>query len=227
MDQIKAHFEQEAREFDRIIRKLIPYYPQMLEALVSSIPFAGNEKIKVIDLGCGTGTLSKMIKDSYPFSTVHCVDIAENMIDAARNKLSEYSNVTYENADLTKYSFTDSYDAVLSSLTLHHLNSDKTKKEFYTQVFHALNADGVFYNADVVLGSGESIQDNYIFHWKAFMQKGVSREEIENTWIKKYREEDRPAILTDQLNWLKTIGFKNIDVIWKYYNFAVYGGSRK
>lgn len=39
-------------------------------------------------------------------------------------------------------------------------------------------------------------------------------------------EEDRPAKLIEQLNWLAEIGFTDVDVIWKYYNFAVYGGLK-
>ena len=49
MEKIKEHFEQEAHEFDEIIKRLIPYYHQMLDALISSIPFEKNDKIKVID----------------------------------------------------------------------------------------------------------------------------------------------------------------------------------
>ena len=58
------------------------------------------------------------------------------------------------------------------------------------------------------------------------MKKYVSEEEIENKWMPQYQEEDRPAKLIDQLNWLVELGFSDVDVIWKYYNFAVYGGRK-
>jgi tRNA (cmo5U34)-methyltransferase len=58
------------------------------------------------------------------------------------------------------------------------------------------------------------------------MNKIVSKDEILNYWIPKYKEEDRPAKLMDQLKWLEDIGFKSVDVIWKYYNFSVYGGIK-
>jgi len=45
-------------------------------------------------------------------------------------------------------------------------------------------------------------------------------------WMPRYEAEDRPAPLVDQLTWLTTIGFRDVDVVWKYYNFAVYGGRR-
>ena len=42
----------------------------------------------------------------------------------------------------------------------------------------------------------------------------------------KYKEEDFPARLLDQIQWLKEIGFKNIEIFWKYYNFSVFGGIK-
>jgi tRNA (cmo5U34)-methyltransferase len=30
----------------------------------------------------------------------------------------------------------------------------------------------------------------------------------------------------NQLDWLREIGFKEVDVVWKYYQGAVYGGLK-
>ena len=59
------------------------------------------------------------------------------------------------------------------------------------------------------------------------MSRTISAEEIDSKWLAKYEKEDRPAVLLDQLTWLKEIGFADIDVIWKYHNFAVYGGVKR
>jgi tRNA (cmo5U34)-methyltransferase len=50
MDNIKQHFQEEARDFDRIILTLIPDYPRMVEALVAALPFQSAAFVKVIDL---------------------------------------------------------------------------------------------------------------------------------------------------------------------------------
>ena len=44
--------------------------------------------------------------------------------------------------------------------------------------------------------------------------------------IIQYFKEDSPAKLRDQIKWLEAIGFRNVDVIMKYYNFAIYGGIK-
>lgn len=51
-------------------------------------------------------------------------------------------------------------------------------------------------------------------------------DDINNNWLVKYRNEDKPARLLDQIKWLEEIGFSDVDILWKYYNFAVYGGLK-
>lgn len=225
-NKVKRHFEEEAKEFDRIIWKLIPYYPQMVQSLIAAIPFKSSEPIKVIDLGCGTGTISKAIKEIYPNASLTCIDFANNMIRMAEAKLAAYSDVCFQVADFCNYKFDRIYDVVVSSLALHHLETDADKKEFYKKIYENLSIRGIFYNADIVLGTSDHLQIIYMKQWKEFMSREVSRDEIENKWITKYYEEDRPAALINQLEWLHNIGFSNIDVLWKYYNFAVFGGQK-
>ena len=227
MDGVKKHFEEEAKEFDAIILKLIPYYPEMLDALVSAIPFDKSSVIKVIDLGCGTGTVSKLVKSIFPDAVITCLDVAENMIEMAKNKLSEWVDIRYQLGDFNHFNFDYKYDVAISSLSLHHLLTDEDKKNFYRRIYEALNPGGIFYNADNVIASNDYLQEVYMEKWKEFMRKSISEEEIDNNWIPRYYVEDRPDKLLDQLIWLKEIGFADVDVIWKYYNFAVYGGRKE
>ena len=226
MNKIKNHFEKEAKEFDNIIVKLIPFYNEMLEALTNALPHAKTQKIRVADIGSGTGTVGKIILKKYPNSTLTCVDIAANMIETAKIKLAQYKNVEYIVEDFYNYNFEKKYDVVVTSLALHHLKNDNDKKKFFKKIFDALNKNGVFYNADIVLGSSEPLQNLYMNKWKEFMQRKVPPDEIENIWCPKYEDEDRPAKTIDQIKWLEEIGFQKTDIIWKYYNFAVYGGMK-
>ncbi len=86
--------------------------------------------------------------------------------------------------------------------------------------------NGVFYNADILLASTDYLQTVNLKKWKDFMLQSVSKYEIENKWIPTYEKEDKPAKLINQLRWLQEIGFSAVDVIWKYYNFGVYGGIK-
>jgi tRNA (cmo5U34)-methyltransferase len=227
MDIVKQHFENEANEYDQIIIRLIPYYPQMLDGLINAIPFSPKESINVLDLGCGTGTISKRVKGAYPFAQVTCVDIADNMIAIAKQKLQSFTHISYRVADFNQLDLENNqYDVVVSSLALHHLDEDIHKINFYKKIYQSLKPGGIFYNADVVLASNDYLQSVYMNEWKNFMLRQINEDEIEYTWLPTYYREDRPAQLISQLSWLDEIGFIDIDVIWKYYNFAVYGGRK-
>lgn len=69
--------------------------PTVLELL------GGCNLSKVVDLGCGTGTLTKMIADKSAY--VIGVDISKNNIDLARKNSSDYSNVDYVNIDIESF----------------------------------------------------------------------------------------------------------------------------
>ena len=168
IEKVKDHFEEEAKEFDRVILKLIPFYEEMIKALILSIPFKKEELIKVIDLGCGTGTIASKIKETFPNSRISCLDIAENMIKMAQIKLGENKKVVYHIGDFYSFDFDKKYDVVISSLALHHLAEDEDKKMFYQKIYNALTDRGVFYNADVVLGSNNYLQELYMTKWKEF-----------------------------------------------------------
>lgn len=227
MDIVKHHFESEAQEFEHIILALIPHYPTMVRALAEAIPFERSNALRVIDLGCGTGTVSAQILNLFPNAQVTCVDFAENMIMHARAKLAQYPQVNYLTADFRAFDWCGQFDVVISSLALHHIVTNEEKQNFYSHIYESLNSGGVFYNADVVLASNDYLQTCYMREWRDFMALRISKDEIDGKWIPKYHEEDRPARLLDHLQWMKEAGFSDIDVLWKYFNFAVYGGIRR
>src|SRR4030042_6306771 len=218
---VKEHFQNEARNFDEIIQKIVPFYSQMIDALIIVLPFHISKDIHVLDLGSGTGTVCQKVKERYVNAHVTCLDFAENMIIVAKQRLKVYPDVKYIIGDFYNFEFSQKYDAIISSLALHHLRTDDDKKTFYKNIFDHLTDNGVFYNADIILGSNKYLQDIYMSKWKEFMQNNISEEEINSLWILKYDTEDKPAELIHQLAWLNKIGFQDIDVVWKYFNFAV------
>jgi len=226
MKKVKDHFEQEAQEFDKIIIKLIPYYEQMVRALIDIIPFQAADQMSVMDLGCGTGTISFHISKAFNNAHITCFDIAPNMIEMSKKKLSQHKKCEFIIGDFSDFDFDQNYDVIVSSLALHHLPTDQHKKNFYQKIYDTLNKQGLFINADVVLGSDKMIQATYMRRWTEQMKKKVCKDEIENKWLPKYYEEDHPSQLFKQLQWLQEIGFSSIDVIWKYYNYAVYCGKK-
>jgi tRNA (cmo5U34)-methyltransferase len=225
MKQVKNHFEEEAEVFDGLIKTLIPSYEDMVNSLVLALPFHEKEKIKVLDLGCGTGNISLTVKERFPNARITCVDMAENMIKMAKFKLASYDDIEFIIEDVRDLDFQDEFDAVISSLALHHLQHQE-KKPFYHTIKKFLKKGGVLYNADNILGSSFHLNQLYMDKWIEFMLNSHTQEEIDSVWLPKHREEDFPAPLMDHIHWLEDAGFDEVDVVWKSYMFGVYGGKK-
>jgi tRNA (cmo5U34)-methyltransferase len=226
-ETILRHFDGEAPIYDELILKLIPRYPEMIDALVSALPFATEAEIHVLDLGCGTGSVAAAVLHRFPNACMTCLDAAESMLASARARLARFPNVAFVQTDFGDWRAGAEYNAVLSSLALHHLENDEDKRSFYRRVFHALSEGGLFYNADNVLGASDALDRMYVGKWMAYLDANVGEKEARDVWLPRYRAEDRPARLVDQLHWLEAIGFRDVDIVWKRFNFAVYGGAKR
>ena len=91
---------------------------------------------RVLDLGCGTGTLAIMAKQAQPKAEVFGLDADPDMLKVAKYKSKEQNLfVTFDVGFTNKLPYPDaSFDRVLSSIMIHHLKTpDKelTAREVY------------------------------------------------------------------------------------------------
>ena len=219
VDKIREQFNADAVSFDAGIESRVPRYREMLDALVSALPFAPNAAAKIIDLGCGTGTLLQLIRRTFPNAHLTGVDMAENMLAIAQGKLG--GNAEFLSAGIEDFVFPKRFDAIVSSLALHHLETDDAKRAAYAKIFAALEPGGVFVNADLASGSGEATNALYLRKWREHLLLSLAAEQVDGDYLRKHDENDRPVPLTRYFAFLEEAGFAEIDVIWKYYGFAV------
>ncbi|MDD5593706.1 MAG: class I SAM-dependent methyltransferase [Candidatus Margulisbacteria bacterium] len=223
--QVFEHFDGEAKVFDEGILKSVPHYRQMIGVIVEMLPFPRQKKVILADIGTGTGNISYNIKSAFPNSELVCIDLSPRMLSVAKEKLASFSGVEYIQADVSAYRFDRRFDAIVSSLTLHHLETDADKHAFHKKAFRALKKGGYFINADIIIAPDKKMQDVNLAKWQGFILKSSSREFAADRY-KKYKAEDRPAVLLNELDSLRRAGFRSVEVFWKYYNFAVYGGVK-
>jgi ubiquinone/menaquinone biosynthesis C-methylase UbiE len=91
--------------------------------LVDQLNLRGNER--VLDFGCGTGTLALMIKKSCPGCSVTGIDVDPQVLGIAREK-SRGAGVDFAEYDGITLPFADgSFDKVVTSFVLHHLTTSQ------------------------------------------------------------------------------------------------------
>jgi trans-aconitate 2-methyltransferase len=83
--------------------------------LVDELAFRGDER--VLDLGCGDGSLTRKLAERVPLGFVLGVDAAAEMLEAARAKC--LPNMAVERLDINQLAFIAEFDAVFSNAALH------------------------------------------------------------------------------------------------------------
>ena len=117
----------------------------MVEALVGPEP-------RVLDLACGTGTVTARLFDRFPKATSTGVDLDPALLTIAEGTFAGDERVSFVAADLkdpqwmTRLPY-ESYDAVLTATALHWLHSEPLAV-LYGQIAELVRDGGVFMNAD-------------------------------------------------------------------------------
>lgn len=117
----QKNFGQNARTYDKyaVVQK------EMAAELLSKIQGTGRSFHRILEIGCGTGYLTELLSREYPQALITALDIAPEMIEVARRKLTGFPNIRYlvgdgENlpSDPTRPFFDQPFDLIASNAVL-------------------------------------------------------------------------------------------------------------
>jgi tRNA (cmo5U34)-methyltransferase len=222
LQKIEQTFQGEAAEWARLTRRYQTRYDEMLSDLVSRVRVPRNARI--LDLGSGSGVLAEMLLERFPEAHVDLLDFSSNMLAVAERKLLRFAHRTTMIEGLFEDMPSGPFDAVVSTLALHHLETDEEKRSLYSRIYHSLTPGGCFWQGEYVLSSSREDSALNEDSWADWLRTQNFSEEEVIKLRERVSANDRPAPLADQLRWLQDLGFARVDCTWRYIKFAVFGG---
>lgn len=104
---------------------------------------------RVLDLGCGTATLTLLVKKTHPNASIVGLDGDAKILAIASRKANQPGlDVTFDQGMAFSLPYPDaSYDRVISSLAFHHMTRDKKNKTLL-EVQRVLSTGGELHIAD-------------------------------------------------------------------------------
>jgi tRNA (cmo5U34)-methyltransferase len=187
--------------------------PHRREGESTLLEFIPAKTRRVLDLGTGDGRLLALVKAA---STAQleavALDFSPAMLSAAGERFAGDSSVTIVNHNLDHpLPALGKFDAVVSSFAIHHLVHER-KRELYTEIYGLLNAGGVFCNLEHVASPTPQLHEEFLY------SIGYTPETEDPS--------NKLLDLETQLQWLREIGFVDVDCHWKWRELALLVGRK-
>ena len=218
-------FDSWAGEYDRSRRQLIPCFDGFYHAAVEQLDAHPQAPISVLDIGAGTGLLSARILEHFPRALMTLQDSSAAMLVIAQERFKAHKEqVTYLQHDYRLELPSGPFDAVVSALSIHHL-TETEKIDLFQTVYGVLGSNGIFVNADQVLGETPAEEKFFRESWLAEVRAAeVSEADLEAALER--MKADKMSTLRTQLSYLRSVGFQDVRAVFQDKSFVVYRGRK-
>ena len=218
IDRIKGQFNTFAKEYDEKRRCIIPCFDDFYKRSVSLLKFNKYNFKNVVDLGAGTGLLTKEIYELYNDAHYTLIDISEDMLNIAKQRFSGLNNFEFieynyaENIPIRKCDF------ICSALSIHHLENN-AKEKLFKNIYKTLDDNGCFLNLDIFITGSKKIDNLYNDWWYNYIVENTKAEDRKG--FNESRELDKENTIEESLKLLRLCGFKDVECIYNFMKFGV------
>jgi tRNA (cmo5U34)-methyltransferase len=216
---IAERFDRTAREYDARRGCFIPRYDDFYGTVVGFIARSFPAPRSILDLGAGTGLLSRYLLRHYACAEFTLVDVSAGMLDLARDRFRGLPNFRFEGSDYSKGLPEGDFDMIASALSIHHL-PEEDKASLYGHAFACLPEKGLFVNFDQFDSGSPLIEEKLESWWLDYIERSGLPEDEYAKWLER-RSLDRENSVEKTLALLAEAGFCDIECVYRFMKFAV------
>lgn len=194
------------------------------EASKRIVPIAEN----VLDIGCGAGNYTLKMLSKVPNLNCTLVDLSLPMLDRAFERVSAETSgkVEVKQGDIREVELPEShFDIILAGAVLHHLRDDEDWETTFSKIFKLLKPGGCFMISDLITQDTDLLNE---YTWQIYGEylEGIGGAEYRKNVFDYIAKEDTPRSMNYQLDLMKKVGFKSVEILHKNMCFGAFGGIK-
>lgn len=187
----------------------IPRRQEGEASLLECVPAATR---RILDIGSGEGRLLGLLLERLPEATGVALDFSETMLTRLHARFDADPRVSILAHDLSHpLPELGQFDAIVSCFAIHHL-LDARKRALYEEIHTQLLPGGVFLNLEHVASATPALHLWFL----AALDVAPDQDDPSN----------KLAPVEAQLQWLREIGYDQVDCHWKWRELALLAGVK-
>ena len=207
------HYETDV--YDQDIQAVIPGHRELHDHIDKLFKPLVGRSLRILELGIGTGLTAERILKIVPRAHYTGIDFSKQMLDGAQKRLQKY-DVRFTVGDFAKIPF-EKQDIIVSVIGIHH-QTHEGKKALFKKIFSALEQGGRFIFGDLMtFRDPEEAAFNEACHYAHLVQHARNEQALRE-WAHHHKFLNLLAPIEDQMNWLKEVGFSEVNVVYCKYN---------
>jgi tRNA (cmo5U34)-methyltransferase len=194
---------------------------------------------RMLDLGCGDGILGRCLLEQFPEAQAVFADFSPPMLNAVTQQVRNRPQAEVVLADFGTPDWVGTvashgpFDIVVSGFAIHH-QPDERKRAIYGEIFQILSSGGMFLNLEHVASltaAGEQLFDDffvdYLYRFHRCTNPDADRATIADTYYRRPDKQENILAPVDlQCQWLRQIGYDDVDCFFKTFELALFGGRK-
>ena len=213
---VAEHLGIDLAEYDARIRTFIPDYEEMLDVAARAVPPHART---IVDLGTGTGALSRRCLDRVPRARVVGIDADPEVLAIAARRLGP--RATFLAGSFAR-TVIPSCDAVVSSIALHHVPTRAAKLRLYRRMRAAVRRGGRIVSVDCYPASESTLAGVQRAAWRAHLRRTYDARTTA-ALFRAWARDDYYMPLASETEIMHAAGFR-VEIVWRKDAFAVLVG---
>jgi tRNA (cmo5U34)-methyltransferase len=183
----------------------------------------------LLDVGCGAGNYTLKLLERMPNLNVTLVDLSQVMLDRAVARIQPNTNgsVAAIQSDIREIDLGQGrFEVILASAVLHHLRTDDEWRTVFQRLHDSLQPNGSIWIFDIV---ESPIPDVQAIHWRRYGEylTTIGGDAYRDEMFARIIKEDTPRSVPFQLDLLRAVGFREVEILHKNSCYAAFGAVKR